>query len=416
MKPIFKWILLAMAAFQFVMVALPPGNADLISIQSLALDLSHGKTDLLYPGKNYIHNVEWVAHHEANLKELGDTGEPNWCFYPPLIPFIVSPLANFSATSWKVVWGGLQFLMIIAFVLLMERLLVVSAANLQPSRVLLFALVLGSYPLARAIELGQTSLLIALLVWGGFYLNLMARDKLKILLVGLAVFIKPFMAVVEIPNLVRKKFSPLVAVAVVVGSLLILSLIMTGLQANAEYVNLLTTLSSSQTAYYGNQSFFGGIMRIFSDYPANSYGFLHESDFAAVGKLFFFIILVIALIAQFRGKDKDPFLSTGLWLSAVTLALPISWDHHALLLLPVLAYLWSRASQKWEYGLMGLITLLAGINLQPVYDESMAGRLLACLPMLGNLILLALLIVLHTQKGNVLFQKQLNLLEPDVRS
>jgi hypothetical protein len=48
-----KWLLLMAAIAQFSVVALPPGNADLISVQSLALDLRRGDTSLLYPGRNF---------------------------------------------------------------------------------------------------------------------------------------------------------------------------------------------------------------------------------------------------------------------------------------------------------------------------------------------------------------------------
>ena len=42
MNPVIRWLLFAAAVIQFVIAALPPGNDDLISIHSLALDLSRG--------------------------------------------------------------------------------------------------------------------------------------------------------------------------------------------------------------------------------------------------------------------------------------------------------------------------------------------------------------------------------------
>ncbi len=408
MKPIFQWLLLAGAVFQFGAIALPPWNADLISIQSLALDLSRDKKDLLYPGKGFARNDEWVAHHEANLKELGDRGEPNWCFYPPLVPYFLSPFAVVKAETWRVVWGILQYALILIYALLIERLLRVSDGTNRLPRVLIFALVIGCYPVARAVELGQTSILIALLLWTSVYIGFKGRSWLRAVMFGIAIFVKPFLGVVELPNLIRKRFKLILPVGIVFAGLMALSLALVGLSANREYWNLLTTLSSSQTAFFGNQSLFAGLLRLFSDLPVYSYGFAQNIDQASIGKLLWITILLIALWAQMRARVVNAILSTGLWLCAVSLALPISWDHHMIFLLPVIAYLWSLSSRRSEYVVLGVVTALICVSLRPVYAETYAGRLWACLPLLGNLILFVQLIVIHVGKNSLLFSKANN--------
>jgi hypothetical protein len=73
------------------------------------------------------------------------------------------------------------------------------------------------------------------------------------------------------------------------------------------------------------------------------------------------------------------------------LALPVSWEHHLLLLLPVLAFLWSRAlAARWERVLLIVATVLLEVCWLPLCGESAGGRLVASLPLMGNLMLFVL--------------------------
>jgi len=385
-----KWVLLTAALVQFAVVALPPGNADLISVQSLSLDLRRGDTSLLYPGRNFERNDEWVAHHTGNLERLRAKGEPNWCFYPPLLPFLLAPLAGADPEVWRTVWGIIQLLLAVAFALLIERLL--KAAGAQPDRVLLFALVLGSYPVARSLQLGQTSLLTALLVWSGVYAVRRGRPEAQILLMGVAAFVKPFLLLAAVPDFFRRRTGTALGVVAVTALLLALSLFLVGIAAHVEYWHLLSTLASSQTAYYGNQSLMAGIMRAFSSLSVLDYGFQPDESLAMLARLVALLVLIAALVIQRRAVSADSIAQVGLWLSAALLALPVSWEHHLLLLLPVLALLWSREfAVKWERVLLIVTTALLEVCWLPLYGESAGGRLSASLPLIGNLVLFILI-------------------------
>jgi len=385
-----KWVLLTAALVQFAVVALPPGNADLISVQSLSLDLRRGDSSLLYPGRGFERNDEWVAHHTGNLAKLRAKGEPNWCFYPPLLPFVLAPLAGADPEVWRTVWGIIQLLLAVAFALLIERLL--KAAGAQPDRVLLFALVLGSYPVARSLQLGQTSLLTALLVWSGVHAARRGRPEAQILLMGVAAFVKPFLLLAAVPDVFRRRTGTALGVVAVVALLLALSLFLVGIAAHVEYWHLLSTLTSSQTAYYGNQSLMAGIMRAFSSLSVLDYGFQPDESLAMLARLVALLVLIAALVIQRRAVSADSIAQVGLWLSAALLALPVSWEHHLLLLLPVLALLWNREfAVKWERVLLIVTTALLEVCWLPLYGESAGGRLSASLPLIGNLVLFILI-------------------------
>jgi hypothetical protein len=403
---VIEWLLLALAVVQFVSAALPPGYADLISVQSLALDLSQGTVSYLYPGRDFLNNDAWIAHHTRNLARLGASGEPNWCFYPPLIPALVAPLSSASPDAWRLVWAGVQIVLIFGFVALVERLLVVTNSALRPRRVLLYALVIGSYPVAASVDLGQTSLLIAAIVWAGVYFGLQDRNLRRAVFIGVAAFVKPFILLAEAPQIARRKSFSLIAALVVVAGLFALSLARVGVPAHVEYWNFLRTLGASQTAFSGNQSLLAGVLRLFSGLPVTDYGFAQIPRLALLGNVLAVLILVVAATAQWRARDSHPLAATGLWLSAATLALPISWEHHLILLLPAVAYLWTRRWSRSGWLLLGLATMLLEVKWAFLYGDRGLGRLWASLPLFGNVILFGLTMSVHFREGRAAPKEQ----------
>jgi|GEM_PF-5148342 len=388
-------LLLALAMVQFAFVALPPGNADLISVQSLALDLSRGDKTWLYPGEDFASNDDWVMHHEANLRQLNDKGYANWCFYPPLIPYLVSPWAAVGAETWRLVWAGIQFALIALFVALIERVIHDGRSGSVRNRLLICALVLGSCPLAKSVSLGQTSLLVAVLLWAGFLSGNRTGGLRKALAVGAAVFVKPFLLLVEAADLARRRWRLALAVFAAFAAWLILSVLAVGWQAHAGYWHLLTTLASSQTAYFGNQSLVAGLMRVFSDLPVMDYGFQQGGSLAVINRSLAALILLGTMLIQWRAPQTDERASFGLWISAGLLALPISWEHHFVFLLPVIAFLWTRSWSRLGFAALTLATLLMEAAWFGLYGDRGISRVAANLPLLGNVILFVLLMTLH---------------------
>lgn len=386
-----SWALLILACAQFFAVALPPGNADLISIHSLALDFSRGDTGLIYPGRDFDRNDEWIAHHAKNLRTLGDQGEPNWCFYPPLIPFLFSPLADASADTWRIVWGLIGLGLVAVYGLLIRRMILRVRVLAASETALIFALVIGSYPVARAIQLGQTSLLIAVILWAGIFATMQNKSWRRSVAVAAAAFVKPFLLLVEIHELFRRRYGWVALTAGLWGGLFLISLILLGWSVHREYVEFLQTLGRTQTAYCGNQSLLAGFLRVFTTWPVTDYGFGNHPGWFAAGRVLTLIVLATALWAQTRNR-ADAIISGGLWLSAAMLALPISWEHHLLFLLPVIVWLWVTAPSFVSRVVLAAAAILMGVCWLPWYGDHGAGRLIACLPLAGNLLLFAWLI------------------------
>jgi hypothetical protein len=386
MKATHAWLLLTLASVQFVATALPPGQADLVSIYAAALDLSKGETSFLYPGRDFSRNDEWITHHESSLRRQKIDAEPNWIFYPPLVPYVAAPFTGLSMVSWRLGWGAIQLLFIGLFVVMLDRLLRL-AYHAPPNRVLLLALVLGSYPVAMAVALGQTSLVLAVLLWSGVCFAQRGSRFWSWLLAGLAIFVKPFLAVIEIVDAVRRRWMNLAGIAVTYSILIALSVAVVGIAANIDYVEFMATLARSQTAYYGNQSVLAGLLRVFSDLPVDSYGFGSSSSWVWVGRIIAVLVIGVTGWVQWKARSASPTALMGLWLSAALLAAPITWEHHLIFVLPVVAYMWMRPNTAPQRLALTLATLLLGVNWSFLYGTGFGGRLAANLPLLGNLIL-----------------------------
>ncbi len=344
---------------------------------------------------DFANNAAWVRHHEANLALLNSPGEPNWCFYPPLIPWLAVPMARANPEVWRLVWAAVQFGLLALFILLIARLLVVTANISRPSYILLTALVIGSYPVARAVSLGQTTILIAFLAWGGILAGQVGKTWLAAVGLAVAALFKPFVLLATLTDIFRRRFRVAILTAVVFATLFTLSLAVVGLGAHRDYWNLLTTLGVAQTAYVGNQSVMAGIVRVITDLPVLDYGFGHRASLTLLGRIIAALVLATAAHFQWHCRRAPLLASTGLWFSAALLALPISWEHHLVLLLPAVAWLWAKPRDLFESGLLAASTLLIVVNWTPLAADAGVGRFIASFPLLGNLLLFCLLIIVH---------------------
>lgn len=392
MKTAYKWILLSVSALQFLLTALPPGNDDIIGVQSAALDIARGDTEHLYPGPGFSGNEAWVEHAAQNHRLLGDHSEPQWLMYPPLYPWLLSPLASFGSETWRLGWAVLQGFVLYLFLLLLEAWL--KQLGVKPDRILLLALLLGSYPIARVFQLGQTSMMLSGLLWFGMLQAERGKSIPAALLMGCAVYIKPFAFVAEFVRLLQRKWIALATLIIpVVMALLTMAIL--GWQPFWKHIEFLKTLSGCQTAFWGNQSLFAALLRSFSDLPTMWYGFEQDQVLRLLATGLLLLLLLSALLVQLRSRTVHPLATPSLWLNAVLLGLSLSWEHHAVFLLPAVAFLWTRKQTDLGIALLAIATIALSVNLTTLFDESYLGRALACVPALGRLILFVSLAAYH---------------------
>jgi hypothetical protein len=264
-----------------------------------------------------------------------------------------------------------------------------------PDRILLAALLLGSYPVARVFQLGQTSMLLSFVLWLGLLFSERGRRTGAWICEGLAVYIKPFFFVAEFPRLLARKLRHSVLVIFVSILLAIITVVALGTQPFWDYIEFLRTLSGSQTAFWGNQSLLGALLRIFSDLPSTFYGFEQDAALRMISTVLLAAFLISTAIIQIKSKKNHPIASPSMWLAAVLLGLSLSWEHHVIVLIPAVAFLWTRDLTTTAIILLAVATFSISINLTPLFDESYTGRVLACLPAFGRLILFIMLAAFH---------------------
>jgi hypothetical protein len=244
------------------------------------------------------------------------------------------------------------------------------------------------------------------LLWSALLLAERGRQTGAWICEGLAVYIKPFFFVVEFPLLLAKQWRRAVLTLSVSIALAIVTIIAIGPQPLLDYIEFLRTLSGSQTAFWGNQSLLGALLRIFSDLPSTFYGFEQDAALRVISTAILAAFLITAAIIQIASRNTHPIASPSMWLAAVLLGLSLSWEHHVIVLLPAVAFLWTRDLTITAIILLAAATFSININLTPFFDESYTGRALACLPALGRLILFLLLAAFHL-KCNRLYKTTL---------
>ena len=181
-----------------------------------------------------------------------------------------------------------------------------------------------------------------------------------------------------------------VLLALSVGSILAV-----GWQSQVDYLEFLRTLSGSQTAFWGNQSLMGAGLRLFTDMPVLWYGFELDPNLRVVSLIVLGSLGVVAAVVQLGSRVRHPIATPALWLAAALLGLSLSWEHHSILLLPAVAYLWTQRPTATGTGLLILATLALGLNLTPLFNDLGVGRVLACIPALGRLTLFLILVLYH---------------------
>lgn len=189
------------------------------------------------------------------------------------------------------------------------------------------AAALSFYPLTRAVELNQASVLVTL----GMGLAFVAADRGRLQLAGLgvalAVAFKPHL-VLMLP-IVAWQARGIVLGAMVSGAVLLgVSLVVAGVQNHVTYVADVLPALGNGYAFFPNQSWNGLLNRLVHDNMAR-FVIAPPSDLVRVGTLALGIATIAAAMAVARRPSLRPtsFLLGLAWL-AVTMASPIAWEHH----------------------------------------------------------------------------------------
>lgn len=270
--------------------------------------------------------------------------------YPPVAALLMLPFAGMShdeAHFALSVVTRLAYLACVALAFAVAR----PAGNVRAA-VCAAVLALGYYPLLRAVQLNQSTLLIAVCFGGALLAARSGREGLAGALLGASAALKPQMALVVF-LLVWHSRRLVRAGLVSMGVAALASLACAGIADHVDYFTRVLPRLSAGYAFYPNQSWTGAILRLAGE-PFADFALPSPSPVARIAATAASATTIVAAAFVLRKASRRQAAAPphGLvcalafaWL-AVTLASPISWEHHFTPCMFVYAFAFST-SPSW---------------------------------------------------------------------
>ena len=278
----------------------------------------------------------------------------------PFFALLFSPLGllPYAASFWA--WSFLS----LAFGMTAIVLIRGTKDRADIDSILILILVLLSYlPVIHTILFGQTSLLVFMLVAGGWAAAREGRDRVGGVLLGLALAMKVFLGLFLLYFLVQRRWGLLSWQVATFAACWLLGLIFLGPDTYWQYKATLQSLTSYYSSNW-NASAYGFVTRIFGGSSS-----LPLIDFPLLGQTLYFLLslLLLALLlwcARIK-QGHDPLMRFDLGFSytivAALLISPLGWMYYfPLLLIPFLTLfqLANSYSLGWNFKGAAIFVLL----------------------------------------------------------
>jgi hypothetical protein len=316
--------------------------------------------------------------------------------YTPLAALMVSPLAGptdtLESTSDTVSWinhflalGGALAL----FLYLFRGALTWVNALLFAGHVAVF------FPMAKALELTQVGIWMFFLLAMSLVLLDRGRQALAGIALAVAVCIKPHLILIPFLFAVTRRFPKCFLLACLGGLLALggISLGYAGIDNLHDYLFKMLPHLSSGYAYAPNQSFSAMLLRTFTDESASVLTLAQPVAWIKLASSLFGIGLLVSVGVASRGRLDGEWGDThglffGLVVAAATLASPVCWMHHYVLLaIPLVTA--ARALRRHPVlgrGALDLALLMGAVLLSFYFDGQYAPAILANLEFYGAMI------------------------------
>ena len=314
-----------------------PEKNDFTSYYVAAKALSEGEPGALYypePVGSLLAQAS-VQHPWIDIANRAGVANPNYYLYPPLFAVAFIPLAALPYKVAFAVWLLLNVGFLVASLLLClpprERRTLLGVA----ASVLLAG---ASYPVWHHLKIGQSSLLVLLLLAASLALLRRGRETAAGAILSGAILLKLTPVIFVALFLIRRRWRAAGAAIGGVAALSLLSGFAAGWKAQVTYFTRMVPLLSAGTAFYPNQSLNGFLTRLLSlgdDRKADLSVGLPEARLLAGAAAA--IVLGLSLLLVWRRRREAEFAAEedgfALLVVASLLASPISWEHHYVALL-----------------------------------------------------------------------------------
>jgi hypothetical protein len=332
-----------------------------------AIALSEDRPDLLYPDASTLNlgvlpDQPWVQF----AVERG-VPTPSGYIYPPFLAVVLQPITQLSYHRANQLWFLLNIGMFVISIMALASWSPSGknrGANVLAAGALIFT-ALNFYPVFRALQTGQVSLLILFLLAAALWFLQRGKEIPAGALVGLATAVKLTPGILVIYFLVARKYKAAAAAAGAGILALAVSVGGAGIGNHFQFVNEMLPALSRGAATFANQSISGFLIRLVMDTTINAFEFVDEPGwvrFLARG-LSVSVLLASLWLGRKLALRGETAAGYGLVVLASLMASPISWEHHYTVALIPIAILMTRLATDEKIHWVEWIAVMAGIVL-----------------------------------------------------
>lgn len=387
------WLLIALLAtgvFLWQRSTFPLWMVDLFPNQLGAHFWQSGQPEWMYTP--IAKNADWVRVRHPVAEALGAEGDPNTFMYPPFVAAILSPLANVPAVWWR---NTLFVINLILLPVLALQIRALSGAD-RTCRSFLWslALVFVTYPVARAMKLGQITPLLFAAFWAAMLWVRKSREIPGAVLAGVIGAIKVFpLVAVAIPILMKRTRTAAWWIGTVIA-IYAASLLLLGLRVHGYWWEVMREFSGLVQPFFGNQAPLAWFARVYYQRPMIDVIPFTTPLLGALRIVFLIVFLggTLAVLGKTRAswQNQSYTLGMGLLLAGLHLSLPVMWEHYWIILLPPLAWAiretWMRGDHPFWMAWLFAAVFFFTMKLTRFYGDDLFGQLASGSQSLGMLL------------------------------
>ncbi|WP_170937366.1 MULTISPECIES: glycosyltransferase family 87 protein [Rhodomicrobium] len=323
------------------------GGDDSWGPMKAALDYLHGaETKPLYSAVFFDQGIKFQYPPSAlfGLEAMLAFGEDRVRTFDEMV-FQIPPVNDFLG------WGFILVTAISTFFLMEAGLRRRAGARASLDAwtglrfVLVSAMTLTFYPVAKSFTLGQIQLWINSLFALALLLWVLERKAASGVLIGLICLMKPHYGLFAAWGLLNREWRFTLACIVVGATGLIFSVWAYGWANHLDYLRVLSFMSERGESYFANQSVNGLLNRLaslsapelYNNVSFDAFRFPPYSAWVYWGTLLSSLVILLTGTLRKMSPERRGLAFSIVALS-LTLAAPIAWEHHYGVLLPIFAF------------------------------------------------------------------------------
>ncbi len=331
--------------------------------------------------------------------------------YPPWVAIFAVPLTLFTPYQGLVLLYVLNWILVVAGLILLARSLPAFGAA---AVAVVFLFLCPSYMFIQGLEAGQTSIAIFFLLV--LFASAFSRHRAAEagLWWALIAGIKVFPVLFALPLLALRRWRLLVAGAIAGAGLLAVSVLVLGPAVHVRYFHLMLQYGPYTTERLTNQSLAAVLLRWIEPLNPGDLTLVVIPPLVAwISRIFTLGLLAVTVLLLHRGRRGSspwlPPLAFSLMVPWVFTVSPFTWTHHLVVLaVPftvAAAYLLAQTSNRagrlvwpWLVAWGGLLSLYLYNRMPTGFWHNPLAPILAALPLAGTWVLYALVATLHVRE------------------